>query len=786
MKYSFVFGKLGKDQPAATDPPASHGTVKSNPSEAAEIQADFVSTSRFADNFWSADERCISVLMHKLKSAKQTCADILQMVTARAQMEEDLGKKLGKLARGSLGSEEVGTVKSALRTIRMELETNAKSHMDLARQLRAEIEKPLAAFISDQRAKRRAQTTVIQKTEGDRNALRSQVRKLQDKRRADTKRVGDLDLQVNGLQGVGDPKLKSKLDRAQMQQRATETEYVDVRQRLKEADQQWFNVWRSACDVFQVLEEERLEYLKTCLWTYTNLVSSCCVADDESMERIRQDLEKISVADDIAAFIQTFGTGAPDPELASLDGETPVTAEQPSSSRRSADNSDESKSANRQSASFSSPSTAVPSAIPAPDLQLYANRSATPVSTHGTMVGTNGSARSGSILAHSVNSRPQTQESMRPQQQRPASMHNAGQPSSMQAQQIFSGNGAQWNNRPASSMQGPIDANNYRRASNNDMYAVANGQQQQQQQQFVQRTNSQMASRPIDGYTGYVDPRAPMYRGTESPVPLQGPAPIPQGQRPGTPSQMADPYANVPHMGSRASTYSGAAHTGNFGTLTANTMLPQQQQQQQQQQFGVMAQQQQQQTNSAPSSPYQQTNRPMSATGMHPMTSGSPQMGRPATQSGQYAGMPIYRSATPVQQSPQFIAMGSRPPTQMSHSPVPQMMGQQMQRAPSVMAGYPAPVQQQQQQQQQGPRVAEQTNVSESGKEILFYVKVLYDYDAENERELTIREGDVISVLAVSADGWWEGELTDRRTGRAVQGTFPSNFTDPIANFISN
>ncbi|KAJ2037224.1 formin-binding protein [Coemansia sp. S3946] len=106
----------------------------------------------------------------------------------------------------------------------------------------------------------------------------------------------------------------------------------------------------------------------------------------------------------------------------------------------------------------------------------------------------------------------------------------------------------------------------------------------------------------------------------------------------------------------------------------------------------------------------------------------------------------------------------------------PQQHHQQMQHhrsASRVDAPSPAPV---------APSPAGGPSTSESGKEILFYVKVLYDYDAENDKEMTIRDGDVISVLAVSAGGWWEGEMTDRRTGRPLQGTFPSNFTDPISN----
>ncbi|KAJ2445132.1 formin-binding protein, partial [Coemansia sp. RSA 2424] len=458
MKYSFVFGKKGNDASPPSHPPHSNdhgaeaangggggGTVTSAAGMSvaetdAELLAEFVSSGRFSESFWSNDERCISVLMHKLKAAKQTSNDILQLITTRAAMEEDLGKRLGKIARSALGSEEVGSIKEALRTVRAEMESSAKTHSDLARQLRAEIERPLTAFINDQRNKRRAQTTIIQKTEGDRNALRSQLRKLQEKRRADTKRVGDLDLQVNGLQGTADPKLRTKLERAQMQQRATEAEYVDVRVRLKDADAQWFNVWRAACDVFQVLEEQRIEYLKTTLWTYTNLVSSSCVADDEAMERIRQDLELISVADDIMAFIQTFGTGSPDPSL------------QPGGSKRhnqadpdSANVSSSSAAAAAaimtpvtSSSSYSGAATAASAAVPVP---AYASqtppggyRPSTPSSIghaqtfNSVSTATNGTTRSGSILAHTP------QDSLR-QHTRPASMHAASSSGAMPSNQ---------------------------------------------------------------------------------------------------------------------------------------------------------------------------------------------------------------------------------------------------------------------------------------------------------------------------------------------------------------
>ncbi|XP_062982508.1 SH3 domain-containing kinase-binding protein 1 isoform X1 [Elgaria multicarinata webbii] len=52
------------------------------------------------------------------------------------------------------------------------------------------------------------------------------------------------------------------------------------------------------------------------------------------------------------------------------------------------------------------------------------------------------------------------------------------------------------------------------------------------------------------------------------------------------------------------------------------------------------------------------------------------------------------------------------------------------------------------------------------------YCKVIFPYEAQNEDELTIKEGDIVTLVnkeCIDA-GWWEGEINGRR------GVFPDNF----------
>lgn len=59
------------------------------------------------------------------------------------------------------------------------------------------------------------------------------------------------------------------------------------------------------------------------------------------------------------------------------------------------------------------------------------------------------------------------------------------------------------------------------------------------------------------------------------------------------------------------------------------------------------------------------------------------------------------------------------------------------------------------------------------------YVRVIYDYRAQEPEELTINEGDFVELSSGTnggqnyADGWWEGFSTDGK-----KGIFPSNYVD--------
>ncbi len=58
---------------------------------------------------------------------------------------------------------------------------------------------------------------------------------------------------------------------------------------------------------------------------------------------------------------------------------------------------------------------------------------------------------------------------------------------------------------------------------------------------------------------------------------------------------------------------------------------------------------------------------------------------------------------------------------------------------------------------------------------------MLFDYTAENEDELSLTEGDIITVIDKDLDdqGWWRGRLSGK------EGVFPDNFVELIVEEVN-
>ncbi|KAF2145080.1 uncharacterized protein K452DRAFT_324848 [Aplosporella prunicola CBS 121167] len=269
----------------------------------------------FANNFWGKDDAGVGPLLERMHNAKVTGDELKSFYTSRAAIEEEYSRKMLNLARKPLGSSEAGTLRMSLDVVRAEIESMGKAHQNIAAQMKSELEDQLAAFHGGMKERRKIVQTGIEKLLKIKMQQTSSVNKARDRYEQDCLKIKGYLAQGHMVMGHEERKNKAKLEKTQIQLSNTSQEYEQAVKILEETTGRWNREWKKACDSFQDLEEERIDFMKSSLWTFANIASTVCVSDDASLEKIRLSLEDCEVEKDIVGFINENGTGQeiPDP-----------------------------------------------------------------------------------------------------------------------------------------------------------------------------------------------------------------------------------------------------------------------------------------------------------------------------------------------------------------------------------------------------------------------------------------------------------------------------------------
>ncbi|KAI4865946.1 hypothetical protein F4820DRAFT_418624 [Hypoxylon rubiginosum] len=269
----------------------------------------------FANNFWGKDDAGVGPLLDRMASAKQTSDELRSFYSARCSIEEEYARKLLSLCRKSLGTHEMGSLRISLDTVRGEVESMGKQHANIASQMKSELEEPLAAFAGGMKERRKIVQNTVEKLLKVKIQQTNMVNKTRDRYEQDCLKIKGYLAQGHMVMGQEERKNKARLEKTQISLATTNTEYENAIKALEETTARWNREWKAAADKFQDLEEERLDFTKSSLWTFANIASTVCVSDDASCEKIRLSLETMDVEKDILNFINERGTGQeiPDP-----------------------------------------------------------------------------------------------------------------------------------------------------------------------------------------------------------------------------------------------------------------------------------------------------------------------------------------------------------------------------------------------------------------------------------------------------------------------------------------
>ncbi|KAJ4483647.1 hypothetical protein J3R30DRAFT_3284549 [Lentinula aciculospora] len=264
----------------------------------------------FCNSFWGANDGGVDVLFARMRGAMRTMDELKNFWKERATIEEDYAKRLGKLAKQTLGRDEIGQVSNTLDIIRLETDKQSTFHLNLAQQIKNDLENQATTFCAKQNHHKKVYQAAIEKEFKAKQTQESYVKKAREKYEQDCMRINSFTAQSTLVQGRDLEKIQIKLDKAQATVQTNERDFANFSRAFQETAAKWEQDWKTFCDTCQDLEDDRMEFMKDNMWAYANAVSTVCVSDDESCEKIRVALEGMDSEKEMENFVRDYGTGS--------------------------------------------------------------------------------------------------------------------------------------------------------------------------------------------------------------------------------------------------------------------------------------------------------------------------------------------------------------------------------------------------------------------------------------------------------------------------------------------
>ncbi|XP_013778259.1 proline-serine-threonine phosphatase-interacting protein 1-like isoform X1 [Limulus polyphemus] len=279
-------------------------------------------TMRFADHFWNTDI-CdftgFEIICQRLQKGRRFVKDYAEFLKQRAQAEEAYGNSLVKVAKSAGGRYEIGTLRQAWEVILNQTELVGLTYLNNAHQLNKEKTRILE-FVEN--LNKRSKDRACQTREAN-NVKRQKYKQLQEEKRTYYMRcresasysdyLKEETEKQNSQQKEFEMIVQKHKNAVQMMSDAKDT-YCKNLESFEEYCKEWEKKMEDTCETFQVLEAERIFFLKDSMWSTAYMFSSLHLNGKESFKEIKKGLENIVAATDLDLFIRQKQTGTVRPE----------------------------------------------------------------------------------------------------------------------------------------------------------------------------------------------------------------------------------------------------------------------------------------------------------------------------------------------------------------------------------------------------------------------------------------------------------------------------------------
>lgn len=268
----------------------------------------------FAENFWDAFE----VAYTKVAEGKTFSSNAAGFLHKLMAIEREYGKKLLSLCR-SMNDKDFGTLDQCWNTVKNELETVGKKHLDHSEQLNIQVVEPINAWLKEKlRPRREARdrgrrlVKELQSAESKLSAAKSTYEK--DKKRQDDTQDEYDKAPPNSPQIE---KLAKKLNTDTKKAQASDKKYMDAVNFLASVQSKYYDdEMPRVLTTLEEMELSRIECMKGCMIHYSQLFSEFSPLLASCATNITNSSNSVDAKADIEAFTNERASRKPKPERA--------------------------------------------------------------------------------------------------------------------------------------------------------------------------------------------------------------------------------------------------------------------------------------------------------------------------------------------------------------------------------------------------------------------------------------------------------------------------------------
>lgn len=281
-----------------------------------------MSVARYSDSFWDSDingSRGYDELKARIREGRKLSSEIEGYFRQRAKIERDYAKDLQKLVDNCKHKNELGNLEKAWRDVKTDTLRIAKTH-DTAGSDFDKLAQEMSSFTDEQKRQSKAMEDAVQKLHSNLKSLYSKFTSQEKSFHQKGETYDDCQNSLKFLENSRNPtqakeldKLRQKESKAKEDLEKNENSYKNLHDDVTKCKAMYESEMTKMCEMFQTLDEKRIDHTRDNLWKCTNLESRICVEQDEYAEMMRQVIEPCDIDRDIQLFIKNFKTGSEKP-----------------------------------------------------------------------------------------------------------------------------------------------------------------------------------------------------------------------------------------------------------------------------------------------------------------------------------------------------------------------------------------------------------------------------------------------------------------------------------------